>query len=74
MKFDLLTGGQEIKLVINYSCEILTFLAVILSYFVAFITFGDAVFQFHNNKLSLKQAPGHNHENTIDISAKIASL
>ena len=29
MKFDLLTGGQEIKLAIF--CEILTFVAVILS-------------------------------------------
>ena len=31
----------------------------------ASITFGDGFFQFEDNKVSLKQAPGHNHENTI---------
>ena len=35
------------------------------SYFVSFITFGDGFFQFQDNKVSLKQVPGHNHENTM---------
>ena len=47
----------------------MTFLAVILSVwfiFLASITFGDGFFQFKdNNNVSLKQAPGHNDENTI---------
>ena len=46
----------------------LTFLAVIClfsSYFFASITLGDGFFQFQDNKVRLKQAPGHNHDNTI---------
>ena len=36
---------------------------VFLVYIVfAFITFGDILFIFQGNKVSLKQAPGHNHE------------
>ena len=35
------------------------------SYFFAFITFGDVFFMSQDNKASEKQAPGHNHENTI---------
>ena len=39
---------------------------MVSSYFFAFITFGDGFFQFQDiNKVSLKQVPGHNHENTI---------
>ena len=44
MKFDLFTGGQEIKRVIR-QCEVLTFLAVIglfSSHFFASITFNLA--------------------------------
>ena len=35
--------------------------------YIAFasITFGDGFFQFQDNKVSVKQATGHNHENTI---------
>ena len=62
MKFDLLTGGQEIKLAILVKCWLFELFS---SYFFAFITFGDGFFQFQDNKVSLKQAPGHNHENTI---------
>ena len=35
------------------------------SYLFHSITFGDGFFQFQDNEVSLKQAPGHNHENTI---------
>ena len=66
MKFDLLTGGQEIKLAILV--KFLLFWPLFCrfsSYFFASITFGDGFFQFQDNKVSLKQAPGHNHENTI---------
>ena len=41
------------------------FFLLFSSYFFASITFGDGFFQFQDNKVSLKQAPGHNHENTI---------
>ena len=34
-------------------------------YVFAFITFGDGFFQFQDNKVSLRQAPGHGYENTI---------
>ena len=43
-------------------------------YFFASITFGDGFFQFQDNKVSLKQAPGHNRENTFNISAGAVSL
>ena len=35
------------------------------SYFFVSIPFGDGFFQFQDNKVSLKQAPGHNHKSTI---------
>ena len=57
IKFDLLTGGQEIKPAIEY--------CIFSSYFLVSITFGDGFFHFQHNEVSLKQAPGHNHENTI---------
>ena len=45
--------------------QLFNFLLAFNSYFFASITFGDGFFQFQDNKVSLKQAPGHNHENTI---------
>ena len=45
-----------------------TFLAVVCmfsSYFFASITFDDGFFPFQDNKVSLMQARGHNHENMI---------
>ena len=66
MKFDLLTGGQEIKLAILVKFWLfLPLFCLFSSYFFASITFGDGFFQFQDNKVRLKQAPGHNHENTI---------
>ena len=66
MIFDLLTGGQEITLAILVKfCPSKPLVCLFSSYFFASIAFGDGFFQFHDNKLSLKQAPGHNHENTI---------
>ena len=53
IKFDFLTGGQEIKS------------ANLVKLFVAFTTLGVFVFQFQDNEASLKKAPGHDHENTI---------
>ena len=35
------------------------------SHFFASITFGDGFCQFQDNKVSLIQASGHNHENTL---------
>ena len=60
IKFDSATGCQKVKIAILVEFQL--FLAIILvfffiSYFFAFITFGD--FEM------IKQAPGHNHENTI---------
>ena len=66
MKFDFI-GCLSINQT-GHSCEILTFLAVILlfsSYFFVSIAFGDGFFQFQDKKVSLKQAPRHNRENTI---------
>ena len=60
MKFDLLKGGQEIKLAIH-----LPLFCLFRAYFFASVNFGDGFFHFQDNKLSLKQVPGHNHENTI---------
>ena len=55
MKFGLLTGGQEIKL------AILVEICLFSWCFFASITFGDG----QDNKVSLKQASGHNNENRI---------
>ena len=54
----------------GHSCKILTFLAVFCLFrsdFFSYITFGDGFFHFQDNKVhvSLKQAPGQNHEKTI---------
>ena len=66
MKFDLLTGGQEIKLAILVKFWLFQPLFCLFnSYFFASITFGDGFFQFQENKVSWKQAPGHNHENML---------
>ena len=54
MKFDLLTGGQEIKLAILVKFRPLQPLFCLFSsYFFAPITFGDGL----DSKVSLKQAP-----------------
>ena len=55
-RIDFVTGGQEINISI---------LVEFSSYFFAFITFDHFFFLFQDNKANLKQAPGHNHENTI---------
>ena len=68
MKFNLLTGGQEIKLAILVKFRLLWRLFCMYtcsSYFVASITFRDGLCQFQDNKVSLMQAPGHYHENMI---------
>ena len=52
MKFGLLTGSQEIKLAILIKFDFSS------CYFVCF-------FQFQDDKVSLKQASDHHHENTI---------
>ena len=66
MKFDLLTSGQEIKLAILVKCRLFQPLFCLFgSYFFDSITFGDDLFQFQDKKVSLKEAPDHNHENTI---------
>ena len=46
IKFDFVTGGQEIKVTI-------------------LVDFGEFLFIFQEKLASLKQAPGHNHENTM---------
>ena len=64
--FDFLTGGQKIKLDILVEFWLFWPLFCLFgSYFFASITFGDGFFQFQDNKVSLKQAPGHHHGNTI---------
>ena len=68
MKFDFLTGGQEIKLAI-----LVKKFCLFSSYFFASTTFSDGFFQFQDNKVSLKHAPGHNHENTIFQSVQCPS-
>ena len=61
-----MTGGQEIKVPFCWNFEF--FLVIILSFsscFFAFIAFGNFFFQFQDKKASLKQAPGHDHKNTM---------
>ena len=66
MKFNLLTGGQEIKLAILGKFLLFwPLFCLFSSYTVASITFGDGFFQFQDNKVRLRQSPGHSHENTI---------
>ena len=66
MKFDFLTSGQEIKLANLVKFWLfLPLFCLFSSYFFAFFTFGDGFFQFQDNKASLNQAYGHNHENMI---------
>ena len=65
MKFDLLTGGQEIKLAILVKFDFSSCYFVCLVRIFLLLSFADGLFQFHDSKVSLKQAPGHNHENTI---------
>ena len=66
MKFDLSTGGHEIKLAILVKfCLFSPLFCLFSSYFFTSITFGSGFFQFEDNKVNLKQAPDNNHENTI---------
>ena len=65
VKFDLVTGGQKIKIAIVG--ELCWFNS---SYFFAFITFGDLFYLFQDDKVSSKQAPGHEQ----DILAGTISL
>ena len=65
MKFDLLTSGQKIKPALLVNFDFSPLFCLFSSYFFASITFGDGFFQFQDNTVSLKQAPCHNHENTI---------
>ena len=61
IKFDFVTGGQEISVFILVELYgFWSLFCLFSSYF-----FSDGFFQFQDNKVSLKQAPGHNHENTI---------
>ena len=62
IKFDFVTGGQEIKLA--FLVEFLLFSVTVILY-LKLITFGDLFFQFQDNKTSLKQALGHNYKNTM---------
>ena len=53
MKFDLLTGGQEIKLAILQTFWLFS------RYFVCLIHISLLLSLCQDNKVSLKQAPGH---------------
>ena len=54
MKFDLLTGGQEIKLAILVKFSLFWPLFCLFSlFFFVSITFGDGFFQFQDNKASV---------------------
>ena len=48
----------------NYISRII-FSVNLFFFFFASATFGDGCIQFQDNKVSFKQAPGHDHENTI---------
>ena len=66
MKFDLLTDGQEIKLPSLRNSDFYSHCFVCLVHISLLLSlFGDGFIQFQDNKVSLKQVPGHNHENMI---------
>ena len=48
----------------KFGLSYLLFCRFSLNFFTS-ITFGDGFFQFQDNKVSLKQALGHNHVNMI---------
>ena len=75
IKFDFVTGGQEIifSIVVEF-WRILVVICLFISYFFTFISFRDFFFQFQDNKVNLKEAPEHDHENTIFPSARTLYL